>query len=182
MTLINDNLDPSGYGMFSKAGRFTTEKYSVFRKKDEILLGRPKYLQVSYFPTFEMAWNDEDEESQEGINKKWIANIEKDEDHHIIKRPEISTFEKQTSRTEHFIAKQREKLKMLGPPLGLYHPKKVEKHKKCLPVYSTEVKLRPYINRFQMINSKELEEKKDIDLQKSEGMLSKKIPGSLKLN
>lgn len=26
--LVKDRNDPSGYGMFSKAGRFTTEKYS----------------------------------------------------------------------------------------------------------------------------------------------------------
>ena len=30
MAFVNDNHDPSGLGMFSKAGRFTTEKYIIF--------------------------------------------------------------------------------------------------------------------------------------------------------
>ena len=35
--LIKDKNDPSGYGMFSKAGRFTTEKYSNTMHQYEIL-------------------------------------------------------------------------------------------------------------------------------------------------
>lgn len=41
--------DPSGMGMYSKTGKFTTEIYSVFRRKEEILYGKPKYLKVKRF-------------------------------------------------------------------------------------------------------------------------------------
>lgn len=36
MALIFDNFDPAGMGMFSKTGRFTTEKFYILRMKDEI--------------------------------------------------------------------------------------------------------------------------------------------------
>jgi hypothetical protein len=58
MALVTDNSDPSGSGMFSKAGKFTAEKYSVFQTRDEILKDKPKSLQVSQFPTFEISWNE----------------------------------------------------------------------------------------------------------------------------
>jgi hypothetical protein len=33
--------------MFSKAGRFTSEKYIIFQKKEEILLNKPRYVKGS---------------------------------------------------------------------------------------------------------------------------------------
>lgn len=41
--------DPSGMGMYSKTGKFTTEIYSVFRRKEEIMHGKPKFLRVKRF-------------------------------------------------------------------------------------------------------------------------------------
>ena len=32
--------------MFSKAGRFTSEKYIVFQKKDEIINNKPRYIKT----------------------------------------------------------------------------------------------------------------------------------------
>jgi hypothetical protein len=37
MSLVTYDVDGTGMGMLSKAGKFTSEKYAVFRKKDEIL-------------------------------------------------------------------------------------------------------------------------------------------------
>ena len=41
--------------MFSKTGQFTSAIYSVFRKKDEILYNKPKYLKVNHFPFLEVS-------------------------------------------------------------------------------------------------------------------------------
>ena len=45
-TIIKDKLDPAGMGMFSKTGRFTSEQHGIFRKKEEILLNKPKKFRV----------------------------------------------------------------------------------------------------------------------------------------
>ncbi len=50
MSFVMNLADPSGLGMFSKAGRFATEKHIIFQKKDEILNDQRKYLKVSSFP------------------------------------------------------------------------------------------------------------------------------------
>lgn len=41
MALVTDMYDSQG--MFSKAGRFTSEKYIIFQKKDEILHNKIRY-------------------------------------------------------------------------------------------------------------------------------------------
>lgn len=53
MALINDAFDPSGMGMFSKTGRFTTEKFYILRKKDEILSTDKKTLNIPLFTASE---------------------------------------------------------------------------------------------------------------------------------
>ena len=50
MALVNDNNDLSGQGMFSKPGRFTSEKYMIFQKKDEIFGGDRKLFKISSIP------------------------------------------------------------------------------------------------------------------------------------
>jgi hypothetical protein len=45
--LVNDTNDPSGGGMFSKPGRFTSEKYIVFQKKDEIMANQRKFYKIT---------------------------------------------------------------------------------------------------------------------------------------
>ena len=52
--MVMDPKDPSGMGMYSKTGRFTNELYAVFRKKEEILHNKPKYLKVANFPTIDL--------------------------------------------------------------------------------------------------------------------------------
>lgn len=42
MALVSDVHDSQG--MFSKAGRFTSEKYIIFQKKEEILFNKPRYV------------------------------------------------------------------------------------------------------------------------------------------
>jgi hypothetical protein len=51
--IIDNPFDPSGLGMYSKTGRFTSSLYSIFRKKDEIMTNNPKCLKVSTFPAFD---------------------------------------------------------------------------------------------------------------------------------
>lgn len=51
MAFVYDQGDPSGLGMYSKAGRFTSEKYSIFQRKDEILSDHKKTKKVSAFPS-----------------------------------------------------------------------------------------------------------------------------------
>lgn len=55
MAFVADHGDPSGLGMFSKAGRFTSEKYSIFQRKDEILKDQKKYKKVSSLPTIRVS-------------------------------------------------------------------------------------------------------------------------------
>jgi len=51
---VPDVSDPSGLGMFSKGGRFTSEKYIIFQKKDEILTNSRKFLKVTSLPHLKM--------------------------------------------------------------------------------------------------------------------------------
>lgn len=45
--VVKDKYDPSNQGMFSSAGRFTTEKYIIFQRKDEILYNKKMLKSVS---------------------------------------------------------------------------------------------------------------------------------------
>lgn len=49
MQIVRDRFDPSGMGMFSKTGRFTTEKMYILRKKDEILSTEKKKVKIPLF-------------------------------------------------------------------------------------------------------------------------------------
>ena len=51
MALIFDNFDPAGMGMFSKTGRFTTEKFYILRMKDEIQSNEKKTKEIPLFTT-----------------------------------------------------------------------------------------------------------------------------------
>ena len=51
MALLYDHSDPSGLGMYSKAGRHTSEKYIIFQRKEDILSDQKKYKKVSSFPS-----------------------------------------------------------------------------------------------------------------------------------
>lgn len=49
MQIVRDMFDPSGMGMFSKTGRFTTEKMYILRKKDEILSSEKRTVKIPLF-------------------------------------------------------------------------------------------------------------------------------------
>lgn len=51
MAFVLDAGDPSGLGMYSKAGRYTSEKYIIFQRKDDILTDHKKTKKVSAFPS-----------------------------------------------------------------------------------------------------------------------------------
>eukprot|EP01017_Pseudomicrothorax_dubius_P041319 TRINITY_DN6593_c0_g1_i3.p1 TRINITY_DN6593_c0_g1~~TRINITY_DN6593_c0_g1_i3.p1 ORF type:complete len:239 (-),score=51.43 TRINITY_DN6593_c0_g1_i3:60-776(-) len=50
MSFVFDRNDRSGFGMFSKAGRYTSEKHVIFQKRDEILYDQRKIFKVSSIP------------------------------------------------------------------------------------------------------------------------------------
>jgi hypothetical protein len=54
MDVIWDKKDPSGFGMFSKAGRQTGQRYAIIRQKDEILTNERKVKHVSIFTSFKV--------------------------------------------------------------------------------------------------------------------------------
>ena len=54
--LVSDRNDPSGLGMFSNAGRFANQKYSIFQKKDEILQNKRRFIRVSKVPVFKVIY------------------------------------------------------------------------------------------------------------------------------
>ena len=175
MLLKNEHGDPNSLGMFSKAGKFTSQKYSVFQKKDEILQDKPKYLRVSHFPQFEMNFHEDDEKGDD--DGKYNAKKEyEDSDLEDNKASKTHMeWKKWTGRKEHFMAKQREKRLTGGPRVGLYHPKKVEAHKKNLPDYTTELKLRSKLSRFEWVDHKHMAEMKDIDIEISDGKLRPRL-------
>ena len=49
MQVFRDPKDPSGMGMFSKTGRFTTEAFYILRKKDDILNAEKKKIWIPRF-------------------------------------------------------------------------------------------------------------------------------------
>ena len=123
MQLVQYTLDPSGCGMTSKVGKFTSEKYAVFQQKDEILRGKPKYLQVSQFPQFESIINgDNDEKSQENYLNQMSSRKNTDSQKELNTKKLETPFDKTISRSQHFLNQQIEKGK-IAPPLGMYRPK-----------------------------------------------------------
>jgi len=56
MAFVLDPTDPSGQGMFSKPGRFTSEKHIIFQKKEEILNNQRKFLRVTTLPTLKLVY------------------------------------------------------------------------------------------------------------------------------
>ena len=57
MAFVPSAGDPSGLGMYSKPGRFTSEKYIIFQKKDEILGGQRKFFKVGSLPNIQVNKN-----------------------------------------------------------------------------------------------------------------------------
>lgn len=161
MVSINEKSDPSGLGMFSKSGRFTSQKYAIFRKKDEILQDKRKYLKVSHFPAFDMQFQKDDDKSDDGMAQKFAALNNKEVDTEAPSNSK-TTFDKYTGRYDHFLYKHKERLKRESPMVGLYHPKKVVANVKNLPDYTKELKLKHEIDRFEFfVDKKHLDEMKD---------------------
>ena len=177
LLITNEHSDPGSCGMFSKPGKFTSQKYSVFHKKDEILQDKPKYLRVSHFPQFDMNFNEADEKGGDD-DLGAHSNAKKFEEHHFNfqkdQKPHMD-WQKYTSRDDHFLTKQKEKIRMGGPRVGLYHPKKMTANKKILPDYTKELKLRPILNRFDWVDHRHMEEMKNLDIEVSDGKIRPRL-------
>jgi len=122
MAFVLDPNDPTNLGMFSKAGRFTSEKYIIFQKKDEIINNQRKFLKVTSLPHLKM-----DFEGKDHLK----ALHEEDEEKARIQpnskgKPKFEPFSQQLSREEFY---QTKKVKHPAPPCGFYNPKfnRVEK-------------------------------------------------------
>ena len=55
MDIIWDSKDPSGYGMFSKIGRQSVERYAIIRNKEDILSNKRKVKHVSMFSALKVS-------------------------------------------------------------------------------------------------------------------------------
>ncbi|KAL4504067.1 hypothetical protein ABPG72_022697 [Tetrahymena utriculariae] len=115
MAYVTDVHDPSGLGMFSKAGRFTSEKYIIFQRKDEILYNKKRVLKVSSYPSlgFENKVNEFDKKKQDDSKKD-----EDDKDKN--KKEGNQPFDKQLSRER---LNQIKGIKNPPKPVGYYHPR-----------------------------------------------------------
>lgn len=56
MQIVWDNKDPSGFGMFSKTGRQSSERYSIIRQRNEILANKRKVKHVSLFSALKVSF------------------------------------------------------------------------------------------------------------------------------
>lgn len=161
MVSIEESANPTALGMFSKPGRFTSQKYMIFSKKDDILQDRRQYLKVSHFPAFDMQFQKDEEKSDDGLAQKY-GNPKNAEIEQVIAPKPKSTFDKYTGRYEHYLHKRAERLKKESPMVGLYHPKKIVANVKNLPDYTKELKQRYEIDRFEFfVDKRHLDEMKD---------------------
>jgi hypothetical protein len=135
MAFVLDNADPSGQGMFSKAGRFTSEKHMIFLKKEEILTNQRKFLRVSNLPHIKLEEDDKPPEPKDEEQPRASTSP------HKKFRPIVSLFEKTQSRDELHVSRDP---KPQAPPIGFYNPKfkQVEKQALVLFNYKNEKKLR----------------------------------------
>lgn len=181
MSSMTGDLGLAGLPMFSKAGKFLNENYSVFRKKHEILLDKPKYQHVSYYPKFKTQFPDEPLEKRDEIfNNKSPTSKQGD-----TSGGQTTTREwaKATGRYNHWKHKQTEKEKNMAPDSGVYHPKHVEKNTKILPEYSKEVRINIEPDRFWDPMALDLEKSltADVDIQLAGiGKMKKKLQGYIK--
>lgn len=53
--IIANELNPEAKGMFSKTGKFTSEKFFILRKKDEILNQQDKVKPKNEAPVFKIS-------------------------------------------------------------------------------------------------------------------------------
>lgn len=140
---LNNPFDPSGMGMYSKTGMFTSSLYSVFRKKDEIIRNNPKYLKVSAFPSFDIDLmnilnakkeisdsSDDEEDGNDQQNKKVDLRQVADDKFFEWKRNKRKlekskgTFKNQVGRYKHFCYRMSENV---APPPTLYNPRKMRR-------------------------------------------------------
>jgi hypothetical protein len=132
MAFVLDPNDPSGLGMFSKPGRFTTEKYHIFQKKDEILSNQRKFLKVSSVLNIKL--DTEQDRIRDNIDDEFKPRpIPKSQ-----LRPIISLMEKTTSREE--ISRAKDK-KNFAPPVGFYNPRFKQVERKPITLFDYELEV-----------------------------------------
>ena len=132
MALIKDNYDPSGYGMFSKVGRFTSEKHSIIRKKEEILYNQGKqHYQPTNMTNKVSEYNNTLQHHQE--TKPPVEFTDKDLKYDTNGKARSSHFSKNATSFSKSCSRNKiqniEKSKTNAPPLGIYTPKDIQVHK-----------------------------------------------------
>jgi len=113
---VPDHTDPSGLGMFSKGGRFTSEKYIIFQKKDEILTNSRKFLKVTSLPHLKMDFDGRDHNKSlhdDDDGKPKVVSPNKQKNH-------LPPFAQQLSREEYYSTKR---VRHPAPPCGFYNPR-----------------------------------------------------------
>jgi len=133
MAFVLDQHDPAALGMFSKSGRFTSEKYIIFQKKDEILNNQRKFLKVTALPHLKVDYDAKE-------NNRFVAEEQDTKPKTTTASktvPKFEPFSQQMSREEFYEVK---KVKNPPPPGGFYNPKfeHVEKTPQTLFKYEKE--------------------------------------------
>jgi hypothetical protein len=114
--MILDQSDPAKLGMFSKYGRFTSEKYPIILKKEEILKGERKTFKVRDVD----ASTDSEEEKREGIapqpSQKPVAVMSARQEREA-KKPHVR---KAAAKGE------KKSAQLIPPPPTRYRPKHIK--------------------------------------------------------
>lgn len=140
---ILDPCDPAESGMFSKMGRFSSEKYPILLQKDEIINDERKTLRPKDLPY---------EEAEEPVKPAILLKEPKGYEI-IVDQQKLLTrydpppkiikgipFSKTVNRENHFIYKCNKGLETPGPTR--YRPKPVRGHIKLINNYEAEIQSR----------------------------------------
>ena len=174
--MIKNKFDKTGMGMFSKTGRFTSEKFYILRKKDEIMNVKHKTLKVPLFTASSQIviytlFNFQKQVLSD-INRQHndLPDIEPEPDnlnHTVTKKapkeapvPVVvkQPFGKMCSRD---YLNKISKDKAIPPPLGCYNPKRLKVSGRIWRVYDNEdrtmslkaIRAQKEMNRLKMMNN-----------------------------
>lgn len=90
-TNVADKSDPTGAGMFSHSGRFTSYQYTIFKRKEEILSSKEKKYRPPLIPFGNVGSTEPIKEEEDKIDANLLAK-QSSQKQNLLKQ------EKKTSR------------------------------------------------------------------------------------
>lgn len=138
--IVGNIADTDGDVMFSKTGKFTSEKFFILKKKDEILNGKkdPHSSRKVELPHHQVStklqkYIEELEEQKKRLNSKDAGD----------KRKPDPRFQPFTTQVGRWLRDPSKNKKYKGnPPPGMYNPRPINSHV-YVPVYHQKVEVRP---------------------------------------